>query len=349
LCWVRPFGREISFQGGCGERAAGHPAFPSLLKHPGVRNSPDWRGNGHLRATGSRRVLAKRSEDASTDLHMHRYGIRFGGIRRLYSSEGLDRLRAAHVCVIGIGGVGSWAVEALARSGVGTLTLVDMDDICVSNVNRQIHATESEIHQPKVDVMAARVRSINPDCVVNTRRSFFTRSNAAEILGTRFDYVLDAIDSVREKALCVSLCRMLQIPVFTSGGAGGRRDPTRVRVDDLSRATHDRLLQSVRKQLRSEHGFARGGRAFGVECVFSPEAPVFPKPGGGVCETRGVDTDPLKLDCRSGFGSATFVTGTFGFVAAARIVAQLAAGHEATAAGLPGPSRPATSGGGPGG
>lgn len=257
---------------------------------------------------------------------MHRYGVRFGGIRRLYSADGLERLRAAHVCVVGIGGVGSWAVEALARSGIGTLTLVDMDDICVSNVNRQIHAVEAEIHKPKVETMAARVAAINPDCVVHARREFLTAGSAARILDTRYAFVLDAIDSVREKALCVSLCRTLGLPVITSGGAGGRCDPTRVQVDDLSRATHDRLLQSLRKTLRSDHGFPRGEKKFGVECVFSPEPPVFPQADGSVCATRDAGADPLKLDCRNGFGSATFVTGTFGFVAAARIVARVAAG-----------------------
>ena len=257
---------------------------------------------------------------------MHRYGVRFSGIRRLYSSEGLERLKAAHVCVIGIGGVGSWAVEALARSGIGTLTLVDMDDICVSNVNRQIHAVDSEIHKPKVETMAARIHSINPACVVHAQRMFFTSGNAGSILATRFDYVLDAIDAVREKALCISLCKTLKLPVITSGGAGGRRDPTRVQVDDLSRATHDRLLQSLRKLLRSDHGFPRGEKKFGVECVFSPEPPVFPQSDGTVCETRDASADPLKLDCRNGFGSATFVTGTFGFVAAARIIARITAG-----------------------
>jgi tRNA A37 threonylcarbamoyladenosine dehydratase len=257
---------------------------------------------------------------------MHRFGVRFGGIRRLYSTHGLERLKAAHVCVIGIGGVGSWAVEALARSGVGMLTLIDMDDICVSNVNRQIHAVDAEIHKPKVETMAARIATINPECVVHARREFFTAGNAAKILETRYDYVLDAIDAVREKALCISLCKTLQIPVITSGGAGGRCDPTRVQLDDLSRATHDRLLQSLRKTLRSDHGFPRGEKKFSVECVFSPETPMFPQADGTVCATRDPGADPLKLDCRNGFGSATFVTGTFGFVAAARIVQRIAAG-----------------------
>jgi tRNA A37 threonylcarbamoyladenosine dehydratase len=256
---------------------------------------------------------------------MHRYGVRFSGIRRLYSTEGLDRLHRAHVCVIGVGGVGSWTVEALARSGVGALTLVDMDDICVSNVNRQIHAVDSSIHKSKVEALAARVLEINPACQVHPVRAFFVQANAHKILQPGFNYVFDAIDAVREKALCLSLCREMKLPILTSGGAGGRRDPAQVRVDDLSRATHDRLLQSLRKKLRTDHGFPRGERKFGIECIFSPEPPVFPRKDGSVCATREEGSE-LRLDCRSGFGSATFVTGTFGFVAAARIVSRIAAG-----------------------
>jgi tRNA A37 threonylcarbamoyladenosine dehydratase len=263
---------------------------------------------------------------------MKRYDLRFGGIRRLYSGEGQERLRHAHVCVIGVGGVGSWAVEALARSGIGALTLVDMDDICLSNTNRQLHALDGEIHKAKVDSLATRVHAINPDCKVNAVRAFFVTSNARQLLEPKFDYVFDAIDAVREKALCIALCRELKIPVITSGGAGGRRDPTRVTVDDLSRATHDRLLQSLRKTLRTDHGFPRGEKKFGVECVFSPEPPVFPQNDGTVCATREAGSD-LRLDCRSGFGTATFVTGTFGFAAAARIVSRIAAGATSRAGG----------------
>src|SRR5512138_3639115 len=127
---------------------------------------------------------------------MDKNSRRFGGIRRLFSEPGAERLRLAHVCVVGLGGVGSWAVEALARSGIGTLTLVDLDDICVSNVNRQIHALDGAIGQPKAEAMARRVRAINPECTVHPLHAFFTESNANEILQTRFDYVLDAIDSI---------------------------------------------------------------------------------------------------------------------------------------------------------
>lgn len=253
---------------------------------------------------------------------MDRYQLAFSGVRRLYGADGQERLRRARVCVIGVGGVGSWAVEALARSGVGALTLVDMDDICMSNTNRQLHAIEGEFHKAKVDSLAARARAINPECQARPVREFFTAANARRLLAPRFDFVFDAMDAVREKALCVALCREMGVPVVTSGGAGGRRDPARVRVDDLARVTHDRLLQSLRKTLRAEHGFPRGERKFGVEAVCSSEPPVFPQSDGRVCATREGGAD-LRLDCRSGLGTAAFVTGAFGFVAAARIVERI--------------------------
>ena len=259
---------------------------------------------------------------------MRQFDVRFGGIRRLYSKEGLERLRRAHVCVVGIGGVGSWAVESLARSGVGRLTLVDMDDVCVSNVNRQIHALDGELKKTKVAVMAHRARAINPEIDVQPVEAFLTRHNAGSLLDADYDHVFDAIDSPREKCLMIAACRDRGIPIITAGGAGGRRDPTRIRVRDLARSEGDRLLQSVRKSLRADHGFPRGGKKFGVESVFSSERPVYPQSDGSVCEAREADSD-LRLDCRSGFGTATFVTGTFGFVAAARIIDRLtgATGH----------------------
>ncbi|HWY78608.1 MAG TPA: tRNA threonylcarbamoyladenosine dehydratase, partial [Verrucomicrobiae bacterium] len=157
---------------------------------------------------------------------------RFGGIARLYGPEGLARLRRAHVCVVGIGGVGSWAVEALARSGVGELTLIDLDDVCVSNVNRQLHALDGQIGRPKVEVMAARACAINPECIVHPIAAFFTQANAKELLTPRFDYVLDAIDSSSKKCLLIASCREMGIPVLTAGAAGGRRNPALVRVAD---------------------------------------------------------------------------------------------------------------------
>jgi tRNA A37 threonylcarbamoyladenosine dehydratase len=245
------------------------------------------------------------------------YVARFNALARLYSPESLERISQSHVCVIGLGGVGSWAVEALARSGVGELTLIDLDDICVGNTNRQLHALDGEFGKPKVDVMARRVKSINPDCNVHPLHSFFLKSNASEILQTQFDFVLDAIDSPARKCLLIAGCRERGIPVITTGASAGRRDPTQIQVADLSVSSHDRLLQEVRKKLRVRHGFPRKEEAFGVECVFSKEEIVYPN-----CDSK--DEPDLRLDCETGFGTACFVTGAFGLVAASRIIYKLA-------------------------
>lgn len=241
---------------------------------------------------------------------------------RLVGWSGMTRLREAHVCVVGIGGVGSWAAEALARSGLGRLTLVDFDEICISNVNRQLHAVTGRFGQPKVDVMAERIQAIQPECLVRSVRAFLTASNAAEILGAGFDHVLDAIDRPVMKALLIARCREQNVPVISAGAAGGRRDPTAIRVSDLSCVTHDRLLQAVRKTLRGEHGFPRPPGRLGVNCVHSPEPVVYPTANGEVSKDRGSSID-LRLDCRSGYGTAAFVTGAFGFAAASCIVRAL--------------------------
>jgi tRNA A37 threonylcarbamoyladenosine dehydratase len=257
------------------------------------------------------------------------FDFRFGGIARLYGRIALSQLRAAHVLVAGIGGVGSWAAEALARTGVGRITLVDLDEVCVSNVNRQLHALQSTLGLAKADVMAARLRDIQPGIAVEARIEFVTESTLPRLLGldtahhgSRPDVVLDAIDSVANKARMVAACHAAAIPIVVCGGAGGRRDPTAVRLQDLGRVTHDRLLASLRGRLRRDHGFPRDGRELGVPCVCSAEPPVFPDGQGEVCAARSQakEGDSLRLNCDSGFGSATFVTGTFGFAAAAHAV-----------------------------
>jgi tRNA A37 threonylcarbamoyladenosine dehydratase len=262
---------------------------------------------------------------------MTQHEARFGGIRRLFGADGAERLRAAHVCVVGIGGVGSWAVEALARSGIGELTLVDLDDVCISNVNRQLHALTGTFGRPKVDVMAERVRAIQPDCQVHPRQEFFLESNAEQLLSGTFDCVLDAIDRVSMKCLLIALARKRGIPVVTTGGAGGRRDPTAIEVTDLAFSSHDRLLAQVRTCLRSEHGFPRGDIPFGVECVYSREPQVFVQKGGTVQCERG-DASDFRIDCSTGFGTASFVTGALGCVAASRIVQRLSAVSQRAAA-----------------
>ena len=253
---------------------------------------------------------------------MDHYERRFAGIGRLFGTDGLARLRRAHVCVVGLGGVGSWAVEALARSGIGELTLVDLDDVCISNVNRQLHALDGDLGKPKVEVMARRVRAIHPDCTVHPIQAFFLKSNAAEILQVGFDYVLDAFDSPSRKSVLIAQCCERDIPVITSGAAAGRRDPTAVEVTDLAFSSHDRLLQEVRSMLRTRHGFPRGKKPFGVECVLSREPVVYPRKEREVCTAPGAEKD-LRIDCNTGLGTASFVTGTFGFVAASRMVQRI--------------------------
>ena len=257
---------------------------------------------------------------------MDDFETRFGGIARLYGRAGLARLRAAHVCVIGIGGVGAWAAEALARSGVGALTLVDLDEVCVTNINRQLHALTDTVGHAKVDVMAERIRAINPDCRVTAEQKFFNEESAEELLAPKFDFVLDAIDNVPNKVLLLVRCREKNLPVVTCGGAGGRRELTSVRVGDLSKASHDKLLSEVRRQLRKEHHFPAERLAMGIPCVYSVEKTVFPQPDGSVCGTRPEADEGARLNCNGGLGSATFVTGTFGFAAAGLIVQKIANG-----------------------
>lgn len=240
---------------------------------------------------------------------------RFGGIRRLYGVEDCRRLSGLHIAVVGIGGVGSWAVEALARSGVGHITLIDDDVLEVGNTNRQIHALESRFGQAKVQVMAERVAEINPDCRCDPIRDFLTMRTMEDYLGRGYDGVIDAIDSIKFKAAMITFCRRRKIPLVVTGGAGGRTDPTSVTVADLSRTHNDALLAKVRKRLREEYGFSRNPRRrFDVPCVYSTQQPVYPRPDGSVGpEKPGIHG--VSLDCRFGYGSASFVTSVFGMVA----------------------------------
>ncbi len=265
--------------------------------------------------------------DTESDFH-----FRFGGIGRLYGRAGLDRLRRSRVMVIGIGGVGSWVAEALARSAVGTLILVDLDEVCVSNINRQLPALNSTLGLPKVEVMAARIRDLNPECAVDARMEFFTESSAQALFDLRPDCVVDAIDAVSNKCRLLAGCRDRQLPVITCGGAGGRRDPTQIQITDLARVTHDRLLSDVRKRLRQGHGFPRGEKKFGIDAVCSAEIPVYPAEDGTVCARPDLPAAAApspsggagpRLNCDWGYGSATPVTGAFGFAAAACVIRRL--------------------------
>ena len=246
--------------------------------------------------------------------------IRFGGIKRLYGHQQFDWLQQAHFCVIGIGGVGSWAAEALARTGVGQLTLIDLDDICATNVNRQIHALTGTIGDAKVDAMKARCELINPDIKVNVIDDFITLDNIREHI-QGFDYVIDCIDAVKEKAALIAHCKRVKLPVITTGGAGGQTDPSQISFGDVAKATHDPLLAKVRYILRKQYNFSSNPkRKFNVDCVYSTEQLVYPTSDGEVCQAKQGADGSMNMDCNNGFGSATMVTGSFGFFVAAKAI-----------------------------
>ncbi|MCC2615474.1 tRNA cyclic N6-threonylcarbamoyladenosine(37) synthase TcdA [Aestuariibacter halophilus] len=249
------------------------------------------------------------------------YNQRFGGTQRLYGQAQTEALRTAHFCVIGIGGVGSWTAEALARSAVGTLTLIDLDDICVTNTNRQIHALSNTVGSAKVDTMAQRIALINPECTLHAVEDFVTPDNVSETLSKDFDVVIDATDSIKAKAAIIAHCKRHKIPVITVGGAGGQTDPTQITVADLSKTTQDPLAAKLRSELRRFHRFSTNPkRRFGIECVYSTEQLKYPQPDGSVCHTKRLADGSVKLDCNNGFGASVMVTGTFGFIAAARAI-----------------------------
>ena len=258
------------------------------------------------------------------------FAERFGGVARLFGHAGLERLRAAHVCVVGVGGVGSWVVEGLARSGVGALTLIDLDDVCVTNVNRQLPALDGQIGRPKVTVLAERVRLINPECRVTEAQEFFTASAAERLLAPSFDFIVDAVDRMSHKALLIAGGRDRGVPVLTVGAAGGRRDAGKIHAGDIGEAG-DELLRQVRKKLRRDHGFSsgahRGITRMGVRCVWSIEAPVFPW-ADGTCAAQPEPGSTLTLDCETGLGTAVFVTGAFGLLAAGEVVRALVASDD---------------------
>ncbi len=245
------------------------------------------------------------------------YEQRFGGIGRLYTAEGLAKLRQAHICVIGIGGVGSWAVEALARSGIGKITMIDMDDICVTNINRQIHAMSGTIAQLKTEAMQERIAKINPECEVEIIDDFLTPENIPDYLNRGYDYVIDAIDSVRVKAALIAYCKRNKIKIITTGGAGGQTDPTQIQIADLSKTIQDPLASKVRSLLRKEYHFSQNPkRKFGIDCVFSTQPLIFPKMGEN-CEISAT------MNCANGFGAVTMITATFGFFAVSRVIDKL--------------------------
>jgi tRNA A37 threonylcarbamoyladenosine dehydratase len=258
------------------------------------------------------------------------YDRRFGGIARLYGAPALERFRSAHVCVIGVGGVGSWIAEALARSAIGNITMIDLDNVAESNVNRQIHALTNTIGKAKVTALAERIMQINPFCRVTEIEDFISAENLDDMIGRRgFDYVIDAIDNVRAKTALIAYCRANRIRLITIGGAGGQIDPTRIEIRDLCKTEQEPLLAKVRKRLRAEHGFPRGTKnKFGVDAVFSTEPLRFPE-AEEACAVGDNAAGITGLNC-AGFGSSMVVTASFGLVAAAQVLRKLAAEAAAT-------------------
>ncbi len=242
---------------------------------------------------------------------------RFAGTVRLFGKDGFARLQCAHVCIVGVGGVGSWAVETLARSGVGMLTLIDGDVVVESNINRQLPALESNLGKPKVSVLAQRIAEINPECRVSPVQQFMTPDNMALLIGEkRFDFVIDAIDSVRDKTALIAYCRDHGVPMITVGGAGGQVDPTQIEICDLSRTQQEPLLAKVRKRLRSQYGFTRNPKnKFGIDAVYSLEPLRYP-----AVETGG-DTSRMQ---QAGFGTTMAVTASFGMAAASYVMRRIA-------------------------
>lgn len=259
------------------------------------------------------------------------YERRFGGLQRLYGPESMGYLSAAHVLVAGIGGVGTWCAEALARSGVGTITLVDLDHISESNINRQLHALSDTIGQSKVDAMAQRVVAINPECRVHRVDDFVTPENAASLFAAGPDVVIDCTDQVSAKIAMILEGKRCNIPVLVCGGAGGKTDPLTLRAGDLSLASHDALLSRLRNILRRQHGYPRafaqaGKRArrvprMGVRALWFEQAAILPAQWENTAETA--DAAGLQgLSC-AGYGSVVTVTATMGMAAANQALALL--------------------------
>ncbi|MFZ5568615.1 MAG: tRNA threonylcarbamoyladenosine dehydratase [Pseudomonadota bacterium] len=241
---------------------------------------------------------------------------RFGGLVRLYGVAGAQRIRAAHVAVVGVGGVGSWAVEALARSGVARLTLIDLDHVSESNINRQIQATETTLGQAKVLALRDRIGQIHPGCEVHCIEEFVEPGNWPALLPPGVDAVIDACDQVQAKTAMAAWARDRGALFISVGAAGGKRLAHQVDIEDLSRVTHDPLLAQLRYRLRKHHGAPREGRKIGVACVYSREAVQGPDVS---CAVEGDGS----LNC-SGYGSLVSVTGAFGLCAAGWVLNALA-------------------------
>ena len=270
--------------------------------------------------TASGQVSDARQEAGTVDASLAR---RFSGLDRLYGVEGAARIRRAHVAVIGIGGVGSWAAEALARSGVAQITLIDLDHVAESNINRQIQAVEGTIGQAKVVAMRNRIAEINPACVVHGIEEFVDADNWPGLMTQPVDAVIDACDQIKAKLAIAVWAKKTKVIHLAVGAAGGKRYAHKVDIDDLAHTTHDPLLAQLRYRMRKHHHAPREGKKIGVACVFSREAVAPPDPS---CQLVGDGS----LNC-SGYGSVVAVTATFGQCAAGWVIDKLAENSERVA------------------
>jgi len=318
--------------------AAAAAALLGLVLAPGAGlGRPPALARGRVATTRLGMSTAVQDEVGDAD-----YELRYAALGRLYGAPAAARLRDARVLVIGVGGVGSWAAEALARSGVAALTLMDFDDICVSNTNRQVHALTSTVGRLKVDALAERLRDANPHVAIDTVPDFASRDTLPGLGLGGYDCVLDAVDSMEDKVDIVRACVAAGVPLVVAGAAGDRADPTKVRVGDIANVRGDKLLGRVRKRLRQSHGFprangevkARGEGAqiapgkgkknkpaveWGVATVYSLEAASPVK----VCSAGAPGAPPQAQSCDATFGTACFAVGAFGFAAAATVVDEI--------------------------
>ena len=251
------------------------------------------------------------------------YLKRFDGLSRIFGADALSHLQQAHFCIVGLGGVGSWAAEAAARSGIGQISLIDHDDIDFANTNRQIHTLDSTIGQSKVEVLRDRILQINPQCECTAIDDLVTRGNLPKYQFQKYDYVIDAIDNAVHKLSLVHYCRRHKIPLVSTGGAAGQTDPTKIAIADLTQTFNDPLLAKVRANLRQQVGYTRNPkRRFGIDCVFSSEQPLYPAQNGTVSYAKPLSSERSTLDCASGLGSFVGVTASFGFTATSHAISK---------------------------
>lgn len=249
------------------------------------------------------------------------YLQRFAALSRIYGLDALTHLRKARFCIVGVGGVGSWAAEAAARSGIGHITVIDHDDIELSNFNRQIHSLEGTVGHSKVKALADRILQINPECDCRAIDDLVTRANLESFEFKQYDYVIDAIDHVQQKMSLVHHLRRNKIRFVSTGGAGGLTDPTQIRVDDLTRTFNDPLLAKLRSKLRYHLDYSRNPkRRYGIDCVYSAQQPLYPAADGCISYAKPGTDVQTTLDCDSGLGSFVGVTASFGLTAVSHAI-----------------------------